>query len=190
MLFNSVLTFLISEAVAELAKEYKESGEPITDDSTNLHKFSYKLEYLLQVECSGLVYLFICFLSCTCSLSDETQQGRIDMTLNFTTLFLPVWPKGEKHFPWNEEGLLGVLQWLFGQSQRSKWWHPLCEMHHWGLTISFSVLHIIHLIFGKKFTLSSNFSMYFHIFLKLSSSQMTDKWEKPIKSTHLYIIYI
>lgn len=41
--------FLLSEAVAELAKEYRESGEPITDDSTNLHKFSYKLEYLLQV---------------------------------------------------------------------------------------------------------------------------------------------
>lgn len=45
--------YLISEAVAELAKEYRESGEPITDDSTNLHKFSYKLEYLLQVEYSG-----------------------------------------------------------------------------------------------------------------------------------------
>ncbi|PWA21033.1 hypothetical protein CCH79_00007224, partial [Gambusia affinis] len=37
-------------AVAELAKEYKESGEPITDDSINLHKFSYKLEYLLQFD--------------------------------------------------------------------------------------------------------------------------------------------
>ena len=42
-------TMCISEAVADLAKEYRESGEPITDDSTNLHKFSYKLEYLLQV---------------------------------------------------------------------------------------------------------------------------------------------
>ncbi|XP_026161168.1 FYVE and coiled-coil domain-containing protein 1 isoform X2 [Mastacembelus armatus] len=40
----------IREAVAELAKEYRESGEPITDDSTNLHKFSYKLEYLLQFD--------------------------------------------------------------------------------------------------------------------------------------------
>uniref|UniRef100_A0AAQ5XRV0 FYVE and coiled-coil domain-containing protein 1 n=1 Tax=Amphiprion ocellaris TaxID=80972 RepID=A0AAQ5XRV0_AMPOC len=40
----------IREAVAELAKEYKENGEPITDDSTNLHKFSYKLEYLLQFD--------------------------------------------------------------------------------------------------------------------------------------------
>uniref|UniRef100_A0A8C6T380 FYVE and coiled-coil domain-containing protein 1 n=1 Tax=Neogobius melanostomus TaxID=47308 RepID=A0A8C6T380_9GOBI len=38
----------LHESVAELAKEYRESGEPITDDSTNLHKFSYKLEYLLQ----------------------------------------------------------------------------------------------------------------------------------------------
>lgn len=49
MNFFHFLTAWISEAVAELAKEYRESGEPITDDSTNLHKFSYKLEYLLQV---------------------------------------------------------------------------------------------------------------------------------------------
>uniref|UniRef100_A0A7N6C084 FYVE and coiled-coil domain-containing protein 1 n=1 Tax=Anabas testudineus TaxID=64144 RepID=A0A7N6C084_ANATE len=40
----------LNEAVAELAKEYRECGEPITDDSTNLHKFSYKLEYLLQFD--------------------------------------------------------------------------------------------------------------------------------------------
>uniref|UniRef100_A0A672I343 FYVE and coiled-coil domain-containing protein 1 n=1 Tax=Salarias fasciatus TaxID=181472 RepID=A0A672I343_SALFA len=40
----------LHEAVSELAKEYRESGEPITDDSTNLHKFSYKLEYLLQFD--------------------------------------------------------------------------------------------------------------------------------------------
>ncbi|XP_058494259.1 FYVE and coiled-coil domain-containing protein 1 [Solea solea] len=40
----------LHEAVAELAKEYKETGEPITDDSANLHKFSYKLEYLLQFD--------------------------------------------------------------------------------------------------------------------------------------------
>ncbi|XP_074491618.1 FYVE and coiled-coil domain-containing protein 1 [Sebastes fasciatus] len=40
----------LHEAVAELAKEFRESGEPITDDSTNLHKFSYKLEYLLQFD--------------------------------------------------------------------------------------------------------------------------------------------
>lgn len=40
----------LHEAVAELEKEFKESGEPITDDSTNLHKFSYKLEYLLQFD--------------------------------------------------------------------------------------------------------------------------------------------
>ncbi|XP_041861675.1 FYVE and coiled-coil domain-containing protein 1 [Melanotaenia boesemani] len=40
----------LHEAVADLAKEYRESGEPITDDSTNLHKFSYKLEYLLQFD--------------------------------------------------------------------------------------------------------------------------------------------
>ncbi|XP_061594117.1 FYVE and coiled-coil domain-containing protein 1 isoform X2 [Cololabis saira] len=40
----------LHEAVAELAKEYRETGEPITDDSTNLHRFSYKLEYLLQFD--------------------------------------------------------------------------------------------------------------------------------------------
>lgn len=37
------------DAVLELSKEHKECGEPITDDSGNLHKFFYKLEYLLQV---------------------------------------------------------------------------------------------------------------------------------------------
>lgn len=41
--------YVLLDAVSELAKEYKENGEPITDDSSNLHKFSYKLEYLLQV---------------------------------------------------------------------------------------------------------------------------------------------
>ncbi|KAJ7993202.1 hypothetical protein DPEC_G00270000 [Dallia pectoralis] len=40
----------LHDAVAELTKEYKENGEPITDDSLNLHKFSYKLEYLLQFD--------------------------------------------------------------------------------------------------------------------------------------------
>lgn len=39
-----------SDAVLELSKEHQECGEPITDDSTNLHKFFYKLEYLLQVK--------------------------------------------------------------------------------------------------------------------------------------------
>ncbi|XP_046725451.1 FYVE and coiled-coil domain-containing protein 1 isoform X2 [Silurus meridionalis] len=38
----------LHDCVLDLTKEYKENGEPITDDSTNLHKFSYKLEYLLQ----------------------------------------------------------------------------------------------------------------------------------------------
>lgn len=33
----------------ELSKEHRECGEPITDDFANLHKFFYKLEYLLQV---------------------------------------------------------------------------------------------------------------------------------------------
>lgn len=48
------VTMLLSplDAVLELGKEYQECGEPITDDSTNLHKFFYKLEYLLQVKIS------------------------------------------------------------------------------------------------------------------------------------------
>ncbi|XP_068197731.1 FYVE and coiled-coil domain-containing protein 1 isoform X2 [Antennarius striatus] len=40
----------LHDAVLEMRKEHKESGEPITDDSTNLHKFFYKLEYLLQFD--------------------------------------------------------------------------------------------------------------------------------------------
>ncbi|XP_074051953.1 FYVE and coiled-coil domain-containing protein 1 [Macrotis lagotis] len=40
----------LQDAVVELSKEFKDIGEPITDDSTNLHKFSYKLEYLLQFD--------------------------------------------------------------------------------------------------------------------------------------------
>uniref|UniRef100_I3JS10 FYVE and coiled-coil domain autophagy adaptor 1 n=1 Tax=Oreochromis niloticus TaxID=8128 RepID=I3JS10_ORENI len=33
-----------------LSKEHRECGEPITDDFANLHKFFYKLEYLLQFD--------------------------------------------------------------------------------------------------------------------------------------------
>ncbi|KAF4076390.1 hypothetical protein AMELA_G00213850 [Ameiurus melas] len=40
----------LHDSVAELTKEHVESGEPITDDSPSLHKFSYKLEYLLQFD--------------------------------------------------------------------------------------------------------------------------------------------
>uniref|UniRef100_A0A1A8J9K4 FYVE and coiled-coil domain containing 1 n=3 Tax=Nothobranchius kuhntae TaxID=321403 RepID=A0A1A8J9K4_NOTKU len=40
----------LQDAVFELSKEHQESGEPITDDSSNLHKFFYKLEYLLQFD--------------------------------------------------------------------------------------------------------------------------------------------
>ncbi|XP_017266609.1 FYVE and coiled-coil domain-containing protein 1 [Kryptolebias marmoratus] len=40
----------LHDAVFELCKEHKECGEPITDDSANLHKFFYKLEYLLQFD--------------------------------------------------------------------------------------------------------------------------------------------
>lgn len=37
------------DAITELNKEFTDLGEPITDDCVSLHKFSYKLEYLLQV---------------------------------------------------------------------------------------------------------------------------------------------
>ncbi|XP_028282899.1 FYVE and coiled-coil domain-containing protein 1 [Parambassis ranga] len=40
----------LHDAVLELSKEHKECGEPVTDDSANLHKFFYKLEYLLQFD--------------------------------------------------------------------------------------------------------------------------------------------
>nr|XP_033786311.1 FYVE and coiled-coil domain-containing protein 1 isoform X2 [Geotrypetes seraphini] len=40
----------LHDAVTELSNEFKETGEPITDDSNALHKFSYKLEYLLQFD--------------------------------------------------------------------------------------------------------------------------------------------
>ncbi|XP_076837305.1 FYVE and coiled-coil domain-containing protein 1 isoform X2 [Brachyhypopomus gauderio] len=36
--------------VAELSREHEETGEPVTDDSSSLHKFCYKLEYLLQYD--------------------------------------------------------------------------------------------------------------------------------------------
>ncbi|XP_035764280.1 FYVE and coiled-coil domain-containing protein 1-like [Neolamprologus brichardi] len=40
----------LHDAVIELSKEHRECGEPITDDFANLHKFFYKLEYLLQFD--------------------------------------------------------------------------------------------------------------------------------------------
>uniref|UniRef100_A0A5F9CJG9 FYVE and coiled-coil domain autophagy adaptor 1 n=1 Tax=Oryctolagus cuniculus TaxID=9986 RepID=A0A5F9CJG9_RABIT len=40
----------LQDAVTELSSEFREAGEPITDDSSSLHKFSYKLEYLLQFD--------------------------------------------------------------------------------------------------------------------------------------------
>ncbi|XP_041958459.1 FYVE and coiled-coil domain-containing protein 1 isoform X1 [Alosa sapidissima] len=40
----------LHDAVAELSKEHRETGEPVTDDNSSLHKFSYKLEYLLQFD--------------------------------------------------------------------------------------------------------------------------------------------
>ena len=54
-------------AVTELSKEFKEAGEPVTDDSASLHKFSYKLEYLLQVSdsCSVWPSALLSFVSLT-----------------------------------------------------------------------------------------------------------------------------
>nr|XP_056713919.1 FYVE and coiled-coil domain-containing protein 1 isoform X2 [Euleptes europaea] len=40
----------LQDAVTELSKEFSGAGEPITDDCISLHKFSYKLEYLLQFD--------------------------------------------------------------------------------------------------------------------------------------------
>ncbi|XP_040027364.2 FYVE and coiled-coil domain-containing protein 1 isoform X2 [Gasterosteus aculeatus] len=40
----------LHDAVFELSKEHNECGEPVTDDCPNLHKFFYKLEYLLQFD--------------------------------------------------------------------------------------------------------------------------------------------
>ncbi|XP_039532598.1 FYVE and coiled-coil domain-containing protein 1 [Pimephales promelas] len=40
----------LHDAVSELSKEHCETGEPVTDDSSSLHKFCYKLEYLLQFD--------------------------------------------------------------------------------------------------------------------------------------------
>ena len=51
LIFVYVLTKLLLsclDAVSELSKEH-ECGEPVTDDSSYLHKFFYKVEYLLQV---------------------------------------------------------------------------------------------------------------------------------------------
>ncbi|KAI1901309.1 hypothetical protein AGOR_G00032980 [Albula goreensis] len=40
----------LHDAVSELGREHRDSGEPVTDDSSSLHKFCYKLEYLLQFD--------------------------------------------------------------------------------------------------------------------------------------------
>uniref|UniRef100_A0A452HZK4 FYVE and coiled-coil domain-containing protein 1 n=1 Tax=Gopherus agassizii TaxID=38772 RepID=A0A452HZK4_9SAUR len=49
-LYSLILVSCFKDAMTELSKEFKEGGEPITDDSINLQKFSYKLEYLLQFD--------------------------------------------------------------------------------------------------------------------------------------------
>lgn len=62
------------DAVTELSKEFKEGGEPITDDSVNLQKFSYKLEYLLQVK-SDLLFVIHQQSSALFSLADSSVCG-------------------------------------------------------------------------------------------------------------------
>lgn len=61
--------------MTELSKEFKEAGEPITDDSTSLHKFSYKLEYLLQV--SGSYNVLISVLLSLVSLLGDSSAFRM-----------------------------------------------------------------------------------------------------------------
>lgn len=48
LLLINLINNVCTDAISELIKEHQESGEPVTDDSDSLHKFSYKLEYLLQ----------------------------------------------------------------------------------------------------------------------------------------------
>lgn len=70
--------------MTELSNEFKEGGEPITDDSTSLHKFSYKLEYLLQVsgpchvlvlsELSLLPHLSDCYQFPGCGSESTMEQ--------------------------------------------------------------------------------------------------------------------
>ncbi|TTC44344.1 FYVE and coiled-coil domain-containing protein 1 [Bagarius yarrelli] len=65
----------LHEAVAELTKEHVESGEPVTDDSPSLHKFCYKLEYLLQLKTSlGKGRAFIRYCLVHQRLADTLQQ--------------------------------------------------------------------------------------------------------------------
>ncbi|XP_069469467.1 FYVE and coiled-coil domain-containing protein 1 isoform X2 [Ambystoma mexicanum] len=40
----------LQDAVTELSREFTESGEPVTDDSSELRRFFYKVEYLLQFD--------------------------------------------------------------------------------------------------------------------------------------------
>lgn len=70
--------------MAELSKEFQETGEPITDDSTSLHKFSYKLEYLLQVSdsCNLLVSALLGLMSL---LGDLPVFGMWSRTLSAYT---------------------------------------------------------------------------------------------------------
>ncbi|KAM4658194.1 FYVE and coiled-coil domain-containing protein 1 isoform 4-T9 [Amazona ochrocephala] len=65
----------LQDAVTELSKEFKEGGEPITDDSVNLQKFSYKLEYLLQLRTSlGKGRAFLRYSLVHQRLADTLQQ--------------------------------------------------------------------------------------------------------------------
>ncbi|TKS79651.1 FYVE and coiled-coil domain-containing protein 1 [Collichthys lucidus] len=69
----------LHDAVLELSKEHRECGEPVTDDSGNLHKFFYKLEYLLQLKTSlGKGRAFIRYSLVHQRLADTLQQCLIN----------------------------------------------------------------------------------------------------------------
>lgn len=99
-------------AVTELSKEFKEAGEPITDDSTSLHKFSYKLEYLLQVsDCcsvspSALLSLFPSrWLFCTQDAAQRARGGHGAVLVR---------PRSGR--PHRERGLPSAMLWGFRTS--------------------------------------------------------------------------
>lgn len=89
---NIYVHVMILEAVTELAKEYRESGEPITDDSTNLHKFCYKLEYLLQVWI--LLQLDFKWQICSQIILKSTKYFVSNTTIYWVFAFFSFWNTG------------------------------------------------------------------------------------------------
>lgn len=99
----------LKDAVTELSRESKEAGEPITDDSTNLHKFSYKLEYLLQVSDSRRVLLF-----CSAVLSPPWLPHQYTGRSSKSSVELsspPGWTEGQSR-PQHPSVILGGIRFL------------------------------------------------------------------------------